>query len=70
MPHSSNEVTDPCKLHVERHAIVLHICALHYGTDMISISSPQPCGKASFTPGNGDTLGHTFRVCGAMLSTL
>ena len=61
---------EPCELHVERHAIVLHTCSLHYGTDMIYISSPQPCGTSSFTPGNGDSLGHTFRVCGAMLSTL
>ena len=50
MPHSSNECHyDPCKLHVERLAIVLHMCALHYGTDfMIYISSPQPCRKASY----------------------
>ena len=41
-------------LHVERHAIVLHICALHYDSDMIYISSPQPCVKGSYLLGQGN----------------
>ena len=59
---------------MERHVIVLHICALHYDSDMIYmyISSPQPYRKSSYHLGqvNGDTLGHTFRVCEAMIFTL
>ena len=56
---------------MDRHAIVLHICTLHYDSDMIYSVLPSLWeGKHSFRPGNGGTLGHTFTVCGAMLSTL
>ena len=59
MPHSSDGV------HVERHAIVLHISALNYDSDMILISSLQPC----------DLLGHAghagqWEYIGAQISCM